>query len=377
MKAISIKGNSPEEIQASLEKKMGQGFNPTLAFVFLSMKQDHVEISDILHKKEIIIFGTTADGEITDHETNKGAISILLLDLNKAYFKVFLNDINPDNPSGSSQEIAARTMKQFSNPAFIIACSEMETNYTKLLQGFADVAGEDVNVYGGVASDDLTTSSPFVFTNNISSKHGIVAVAFDQDKVEIKGKVVCGWNPVGTVRTVTKSHGNKIYEIDNENALDLTLRYAGIKELPQDPIESTILVSRTLAFQFLREKGDPVTLLGLINREDSSFTIQQDIPEGTKFRFALPPDFEVVDKVVESLEEIKTSIPAAEAVLLFSCSGRIDVLGPIVNEEIKSIKNIWDAPLAGFFCNGELARANNGELEIHNLTACCTVLKEK
>lgn len=105
--------------------------------------------------------------------------------------------------------------------------------------------------------------------------------------------------------------------------------------------------------------------------------MHQDIPEGSKLRFALPPDFEVIDEVVESLAELKTAIPVAEAVLLFSCAGRIDVLGPIVKEEIKSIKNIWNAPMAGFFCNGELARANEGNLEIHNLTTCCTVLKEK
>ncbi len=278
---------------------------------------------------------------------------------------------------GTKLTLTDRAIKHFPKPAFIIACSEMLTNYTKLIKGFTDVAGEDVNVYGGIAGDELTNINPIVFTNHKSTKKGIVAIAFDQGKVEILGKVVCGWNPVGTVKTITKSVGNRIYEIDNENALDITLRYAGIKELPQDSIESTILVSRTLAFQLLRERGDPVTLLGLINKEDGSFTMHQDIPEGSKLRCALPPDFEVIDEVVESVTELKTAVPTAEAVLLFSCAGRIDVLGPIVKEEIKSIKNIWNAPMAGFFCNGELARANEGNLEIHNLTACCTVLKEK
>ena len=40
MKAKSIKGKSPEEIQTELDKCMQDGFKPTLAVVFLSMSQD-------------------------------------------------------------------------------------------------------------------------------------------------------------------------------------------------------------------------------------------------------------------------------------------------------------------------------------------------
>lgn len=377
MEAKSITGNSAEEINSALEKSCSNGYKPTLAFVFLSIRQDRDAICKILNKKELNIFGTTTHGEIADDETTSGAISILLLDLNKEYFKVFLSEYEPDNPFKTSQNIAVQALEYFSKPVFIIACSEFATNFTMLFKGFIDVIGEDVNVYGGVAGDELTFTNSSVFTASKSTKRGIVAIAFDEEKVQVKGKVVCGWKPVGTEKTVTKSKGNRIYEIDNENALEITQRYAGIKELPPGNIESDILLSRTLAFQFLREKGERVTLLGMINKEDGSFTVQRDISEGSKFRFALPPDFEVIDEVLHSLSELKNTMPSADAILLFSCAGRIDVLGPIIQDEIKGIKNIWDAPLAGFFCNGELARANKGNLEIHNLTACCTVLKEK
>lgn len=255
MKAKSIKGKSTEEILTALERSMADGFIPTLAFVFVSIKQNVKAICEILDNNRIAIYGSTTHGEIVDDETSEGAISILLLDLNEVFFKVYLSEFKQTNPLETSQSIAIQAMRHYSKPAFIIACSELETNYTKLLKGFSDVVGENVNVYGGVAGDDLTITNPLVFTHNKSTKNGIVVIAFDEEKVEIKGKVVCGWNPVGTVKIVTKSKGNRIYEIDNENALDITLRYAGIKELPQDPMESNILVSRTLAFQFLREKG--------------------------------------------------------------------------------------------------------------------------
>jgi len=39
MKAKSIKGKSPEEIQSAIQQSMADGFKPTLAIVFLSIKQ--------------------------------------------------------------------------------------------------------------------------------------------------------------------------------------------------------------------------------------------------------------------------------------------------------------------------------------------------
>jgi hypothetical protein len=46
-------------------------------------------------------------------------------------------------------------------------------------------------------------------------------------------------------------------------------------------------------------------------------------------------------------------------------------------QEIEGIKNVWNVPMVGMFSNGELARATGGNLEMHNLTTCCVVLKEQ
>jgi hypothetical protein len=48
-----------------------------------------------------------------------------------------------------------------------------------------------------------------------------------------------------------------------------------------------------------------------------------------------------------------------------------------MNMEIEGIKNVWKVPMAGMFSNAELARATGGNLEMHNCTTCCVVLKEK
>ena len=81
MRAKSIKGKSTEEIQSSLQEAMSDSFRPTLAIVFLSVKQDREAISKLLNEKDIQIFGATTAGEFIDGEIESGSSAIRLLDM--------------------------------------------------------------------------------------------------------------------------------------------------------------------------------------------------------------------------------------------------------------------------------------------------------
>jgi hypothetical protein len=95
-------------------------------------------------------------------------------------------------------------------------------------------------------------------------------------------------------------------------------------------------------------------------------------------RFSLPPDFDVVEKVISNCRELKKQeMPEADAIVVFSCAGRQWALGPMIQQEMGGINEIWNVPMAGMFSNAELARATGGNLEMHNLTTCVVALKEK
>jgi hypothetical protein len=89
MKAKSIKGKSTEEIQVALQQSMADGFKPSLAIAFVSIKQDRNAICKLLEGAGIAIFGTSTNGEFIDEETEKGSAAILLLDINKNYFQIY------------------------------------------------------------------------------------------------------------------------------------------------------------------------------------------------------------------------------------------------------------------------------------------------
>jgi hypothetical protein len=230
-----------------------------------------------------------------------------------------------------------------------------------------------------MAGDDYLFSKQFVFTNGKESNRGLVAVVLDESKISMKGRATCGWNAIGTERTVTKSEGNHVYTVDGTPVLDLTAKYGGIENVSPDNKEMLIEIATNFPLQLQREKGDPVMRPGLsVDWTDRSFYCAGSVPQGAKVRFSLPPDFDVMEKVVHATEDMKKNeMPEADAVVVFSCAGRILALGPLMKSEIKGIRNVWNVPMVGMFSNAELGRATGGNLEMHNLTTCCVALKER
>lgn len=378
MKAKSIKGKTIENIGSELEQSMTDGFKPTLAIVFLSISQDHEAVGRLFSNAGIAIFGASTNGEFIDENTQSGGIAALLLDMNAEYFAVYFDEYTDKKYRQRAAAIAKKAKEKFTNPAFLMSCSHTETDAEQLLYGFQDIVGDQINIFGGAAGDDYTFSKQFVFTNDHSSKQGMIVLALDEDKVKIKGRATCGWNAVGTVRTVTKSEGNHVFTVDDIPVLDLTAKYGGIQNVTPENNNLMFEIASTFPLQLQREKGDPVMRPGLlIDWSDHSFYCSGTVPQGCKIRFSLPPDFDVVEKVINNSEDLKSQeMNEADAVIVFSCAGRQVALGPMIQQEVEGLKNVWKVPMVGMFSNAEFGRANGGNLEMHNLTTCVVALKE-
>ncbi|MEO6719218.1 MAG: FIST N-terminal domain-containing protein [Ferruginibacter sp.] len=379
MRAKSIKGKSVEEIESAFLQSTADGFKPTLAIIFISITQNRKAIIALLDKAGLKVFGATSNGEFTDEVPEKLSAAILLLDMNPAHFHILHTEYHVGNFKEVAASVALKAKEQISNPAFLIAGSHSSTDAEGLLKGFEQVIGPQVNVYGGMAGDDITFTEQFVFTNNWESNQGLVVLALDEDRITIRGKATCGWKAVGTEKLVTKSEGNHVYTVDNVPVLDITAKYGGIENISPDNSGLLLEIAANFPLQLQREKGDPVMRPGLvIDWTDHSFHCSGTVPQGSKVRFSLPPDFDVMDKVIQGVEALKAAeMPEADAVVVFSCAGRILSFGPLMSQELEGIKNVWNVPMAGMFSNAELARATGGNLEMHNLTTCVIALKEK
>ncbi len=181
MKAKSIKGKSTEEIKDALKQAMTDGYKPTLAVVFISIKQDRKAICEILHQNEIDIIGATSSGEFIDGHQDEGAIVILLLDLNKAYYTILFQEVGNMTVSDAATQMTQAALKHFSNPAFIL-CSTGLSSTGKMMDGetlirsIENVVGSHANMFGGMAGDDMTFTGTYVFTHNQSTDYGMAAL---------------------------------------------------------------------------------------------------------------------------------------------------------------------------------------------------------
>jgi len=384
MKAKSIKGNSPSEIKTALEQSMADGYNPTLAVVFISIKQDIDAVSNLLDQQGIRIFGATSSGEFIDGDISNGGIAVLLMDINPANFEILLHDYRDKEPEAVASGMALKAKERFKNPSIILSASFHAPGESVFLLGdhliraIESVTGKETTVWGGRAGDDFIFDETVVFTNQRSTKRGIIMLVFDGDKIIATGETASGQKPVGTEKLITRAVGNWIYEIDNKPAAEMVLKYLGLNLSPEEA-ETFNPSGMGIAFSVSRDKGAAVIRgVGMFNWNDKSVSILGGINEGDKVRFTLPPDFEVVEEVRLNAEKIQQDeMPEADALLMFSCIGRLTQFGPLAGDEIEGVRKAFNVPMAGFFTYGEFGRVRNGNNEFHNNTCCWVALKEK
>lgn len=377
MKAKSIKGKTAEEIKVALEVSMADGFSPTVAIVLLEAEIAHEEVCSVLSEKGIQIFGASTGSNFTDGEIESGAIIILLLEINPEYFQIKLATSESRSSKDTAQDIAKSGFAAFDKPAFLIVSGGIGADGEEVVEGIENVCGKGVTIFGGLAADSLKMSRTFVFTKDRLTDNGIIALVLNEEKIKLTGMAIGGWRPVGIEHTITHSSGNILYSINNEPALQFISRYTGVKEFFGENISNMIL-SSNFQLQLLRENKHPVIRTPMYaNPEDKSIVFAGSLPQGSKIRLCMLPGFEVIETALKDFSEYKIEQPDADALIMFSCAGRQVSLGPYVSEEINGIKEIWNAPMAGFFCFGEIGRVEKDTHEFHNMTCSLAILKEK
>ncbi len=380
MKAKSIKGNSTEEFSRALSVSMTDGFTPTLALVFLSVKQDIKAVADLLSQHNIEVFGATSGGEIADSEVSQGGISILLLDMDKANFRILLETYSGRDLSEVTSDMTKQALTVFERPAFLL-CNSIERPQDigvgeEIIQSISQVAGKEVTIWGGGAGDDLLFKETYVFNNAILTNKGILMLVLNEDKVLVKGRAASGMKPIGTEKVITKSEGSWILEIDNQPATELVMKYMGESLSPEDFKDFNL---KLIFLNLLREDSSSIirSTLGF-NMDTKGITVSGSIKPGDKFRFTLLPDFDVLTEVSERAKQFQeTEMPEADALVMFSCIGRIDAFGPMTSEELQGVQSAYNVPMAGLFTYGEYGRATGGSNEFHNMTCCWVALQEK
>jgi hypothetical protein len=249
-------------------------------------------------------------------------------------------------------------------------------NGSELVKGLNDAAENKILITGGLAGDGASFVSTLVGLNEQPAPGNIMAIGFYGDKISVTHGSQGGWDTFGPERDVTKSAGNKLFEIDGKNALELYMRYLGpdAEQLPG----SALLFPLSVTIP-----GSPLPVVRTIlsiDKEQSSMTFAGDIPEGSKVRF-MKANFDKLSaaaaKAAQQTLLGKKSKP--DFSLLVSCVGRKLILGGRIEEEVEAvIDSLGDSTtVAGFYSYGEISPFNEGgDCRLHNQTMTITSFYE-
>jgi len=381
MKANSFYANSVSEIKLKIEEISSTHFKPNLAIVFASIKHDLQELSKLFYNLNIDLIGCSSSGEIINETITDEGISILVLDMNKDYYKILHQKIEEENNYDNLKSFGSEIVNSFENPAVIMLTGGISLDGEKIVNQIKQSKSIDFPIYGGLAGDDLKLENTFSFSNSWMTENGVVALVINNNKIKVQGKCVSGWEEMGGKHQITKSKGNVLFEIDHKPALDVYHRYfefhtdfqrSGSEnaETYQSIISQyPLIIDRTSEYTIMRS---PL----ISDFENNAIILAGSVNEGEYFQFGIAPDFELLEKTTEAFENLKSEIPKIDAAIVINCKSRQTAFGPEIMEEIEAIHKLWDAPSIGFFSYGEIGNVENGPCEFHNVTCTLATLTE-
>lgn len=365
---------SLQELEFQLKETIKNEFQPTLAIIFASLKCDLPKLNAIVDAHGIDIIGASTAGEITDKDINSGSISIMLLDISRDVYQIQHKSASYSN----SLEIGKSIVNQaiFSNPAYVLVFS-LAVNGEDLIEGITSVSKNLPTIFGGMAGDDMAMTQTFTFTNKEIADDGITVLVLDNDKIEVEGMALCGWQPIGIENTITKSENNIIYQINNQPALKVVKSYFGDFMGNKIGADDIPLGYAQYPLQIIRDNSYVLRAAMHGIEEDDSLLMAGAVREGDKFRFSVAPGFEIIDETIEGFQKFAAKKPEADAVLMFSCVARHMSLGPMIEDEIEGVYDVWKKPMIGFFTYGEVGQHKDQISQYYNETCSLVLLREK
>ncbi len=356
-------------------------FKPNLVLFFGG--RDFLNETQIIKKireafPEAILTGCSTSGEISG--TNVYDQSLTLTAVKFESTKIMYREENIgdfQNGIEAGKALALKLANKELRHVFVLS-EGLHVNGTELVTGMRDNLPEGVNVTGGLAGDGADFNKTLIISNAGEVKSNIItAIGFYGDQIKIGYGSFGGWDSFGVERSVTKSEGNVVFEIDNTPALELYKSFLGeqAKNLPS----SGLLFPLNMRIE---TDGEPVvrTILA-VDEQKQSLTFAGDIPEGSYIKLMKAN----IDRLINGAEKAaRVSVDPlgqnkADLAILISCVGRKLVLKQLIEEEVEAVQEIVGdkTTLTGFYSYGEIAPFLKGtRCELHNQTMTITTFTE-
>jgi len=241
----------------------------------------------------------------------------------------------------------------------------------EIVRGAYSIVGAAVPLVGGCAGDDLRMKATFQLHDEEVLSNAVVAAALSSDTPFGIG-VRHGWRRLGEPMLVTRSAGNRVYEIDDAPALDVYLdRLDPPAEVRGDAAAFTRFAQTHPLGLAARRGEEHVRFIGEADFGERSLVCIAQVPQGARAWLMEGDDQSVLDATDAACGDALAALGDHPplGVLAFDCIARRGVLGEegIRTEVARVASNVGDVPVAGFYTYGEIARTH-GVSGFHNQT---------
>lgn len=314
------------------------------------------------------VHGTT----VSDHSIVATAVEFDTATIETRYARIGTADQSADVGRSLAASLPTEGLRHV-----VVLSDGLLVNGSALARGLVGALPDSVSVTGGLAADGARFHQTRVIGRDGAEPGLITAIGFYGDSLHVGCASLGGWDPFGPERTVTRSSGNVLYEMDGKSALELYKTYLGEKaaDLPGSGLLFPLAIRVGAAAPVVR------TILA-VDDAAGSITFAGDVPVGSLARL-MKANF---DRLIDGARGAATTSRSAlgdvptEFALLISCVGRKLVLGQRTEEEVEGVREVVGprAALAGFYSYGEISPFTPGATcELHNQTMTITTFAER
>jgi hypothetical protein len=323
-----------------------------------------------------LIAGCSTAGEILGTRVHDDSLVATAVQFERSTIDWVVVPVAKDTDGREAAEQIALKLVRPGLRHVMVFCDGLVVNGTSFAKVLRERLPEGICATGGLAADADRFMETLVACNGIGQSRQVVGIGFYGNDLHVGYGSVGGWDSFGPLRTVTRSQGNVLFELDGKSALELYKIYLGE--------HSSGLPATGLRFPLLLEDGGGGvglvrTVLG-IDEAAGSMTFGGDIPEGAKARLMKANFDRLVDGASCAASEglRRLGRDDAQLAVLISCVGRKLVLRQRIEEEVEGVREVLgDTALAGFYSYGELCpQGTLGGCELHNQTMTITTFSE-
>jgi hypothetical protein len=234
-------------------------------------------------------------------------------------------------------------------------------------------------IWGGGAGDNLALVQTYQYCDDEIVSDG-VAYALLSGETQPASAIGIGYLPIGGERTVTRSQGNVIYEIDGKPAVEVLQEYLPDSALAEDWRRYAISCVLCLrAPSYMKDEEYVVRTILSLDATDGSATVQTEVPEGTSVWMTSKDQEKFTAGLDRMAEQIKKGLGGNQPklVLHFDCVSR----GKLMfrdQEKLQLLRQFRqavgpEAPWVGFYTYGEIGPLGKHNC-YHNYTAVVLAL---